>query len=70
MYNCLVLLFAAKSLTSDGEMSPCGSFSTVVNTFVLELGQGVVLSWGGGGNLKLCAFLKRGIIYLPTFSEM
>ena len=59
--NCLVLLFAATSLTSDRVMSPNGSFSTVVNTIVLEWGQGVVLSWGGGwwGNSKLCAFLKR-----------
>ena len=58
--NCLVLLFAATSLTSDRVMSPNGSFSTAVNTFVLEWGQGVVLRWGRGGNSKLCAFLKRG----------
>ena len=58
--NCLVLLFAATFLTSDRVMSPNGSFSTAVNTFVLEWGQGVVLRWGRGGNSKLCAFLKRG----------
>ena len=57
--NCLVLLFAATSLISYRVMSPNGSFSTVVNTFVLEWGQGVVLSWGGGDS-KLCAVLKRG----------
>ena len=59
--NCLVLLFAATSLTSDRMMSPNGSFFTVENTqFVLEWGQGVVFGWvGGGGNSKLCAFLKR-----------
>ena len=57
--NCLVLLFATTSLTSDRVMSPNGSFSTVLNTFVLEWGQGMVLSWGGGDS-KLCAFLKRG----------
>ena len=58
--NCLVLLFATTSLTSDRVMSPNGSFSTVLNNFVLEWGQGMVLRWGGGGNSKLCAFLKRG----------
>ena len=58
--NCLELLFAATSLTSDRVMSPNGSFSTVVNTqFVLEWGQGGVFGWVGG-NSKLCAFLKRG----------
>ena len=29
-------------------MSPNGSFATVESTFVLEWGQGMVLSWGGG----------------------
>ena len=58
--NCLVLLFATTSLTSDRVMSPNGSFSTAVNTFVLEWGQGVVLRWGRGGDSKFCAFLKRG----------
>ena len=59
--NCLVLLFAATSLTSDRVMSPNGSFSTVVNTFVLEWGQGVVLSWGGGGGeFEVVRFFEKG----------
>ena len=42
-------------------MSPNGSFSTVVNTFVLEWGQGLVLSWWGG--IRSCAlFWKGGVI--------
>ena len=42
-------------------MSPNGSFSTVVNTFVLEWGQGVVLSWGGGGGeFEVVRFFEKG----------
>ena len=44
-------------------MSPNGSFSTVVNTFVSEWGQGVVLRCGGGGGIRSCAvFWKEGVI--------
>ena len=65
--NCLVLLFATTSLTSDRVMSPNGSFSTVLNTFVLEWGQGMVLSWGGGGIRNCALFWKGGVI--PPISE-
>ena len=43
-------------------MFPDGSFSTVVNTFVLEWGQGVVLSWGGGvvGEFEVVRFFEKG----------
>ena len=42
-------------------MSPSGSFSTVVNTFVLEWGQGVVLSSGGGGEgFEVVRFFEKG----------
>ena len=48
-------------------MSPNGSFSTVVNTFVLEWGQGVVLSWGGGGGIRICALFWKGGVIRPTY---
>ena len=57
--NCLVLLFAATSLTSDRVMSPNGSFATVESTFVLEWGQGMVLSWGGG-KFEAGRFFEKG----------
>ena len=40
-------------------MSPNGSFSTVLNTFVLEWGQGMVLSWGGG-EFEVVRFFEKG----------
>ena len=63
--NCLVLLFAATSLTSDRVMSPNGSFFTVSCEYLWfrrRTRRGVKLRWRGeGGDSKLCrAFLKRG----------
>ena len=63
--NCLVLLFAATSLTSDRVMSPNGSFFTVSCEYLWfrrRTRRGVKLRSGRGeGNSKLCrAFLKRG----------
>ena len=61
--NCLVLLFAATSLTSDRVMSPNGCFFHSCEYLCVRMRtmRGVKL-WGGGGwrNSKLCAFLKRG----------
>ena len=58
--NCLVLLFAATSLTSDRVKSPSGSFFTVLNTFDLEKNTRRGVNFvGGGGGFEVVAFLKR-----------
>ena len=57
--NCLVLLFAATSLTSDRVMSPNGSFSTVLNTFVrIRTRRSVKLR--GGGGFEVVRFFEKG----------
>ena len=58
--NCLVLLFAATSLTSDHVKSPSGSFFTVLNTFDLEKNTRRGVNFvGGGGGIRSCGFFEK-----------